>query len=493
MASVHVSPYGGSWYPGQAGELERLLDELFERVERRAPCALSAPALGFVVPHAGLHFSGAVAASAYRALIHHPPRRIVILGFAHSGGPAGVSIPNVEAYATPLGQVPIDHDTVCKLAGHAPFRFVDEYEICDHSVEIQLPFLQRAAPGVPVVPLFVGHMDDYQRDAAARILAGLIEPETAFLVSSDFTHYGQAFGYQPFPADAAVAERLAHLDRGLIEAAGSLDAALFCAAVDEVSATVCGVEPIALWLRALGFFEGDEVFQETLDYQTSGEVTGDYHHTVSYAALGYFPAAAFSIGGEDQALLVESAQRTLCHLRATGEARPVPPPHVTPALTRRCGLFVSLHQGPRLLGCVGHHVAEESLAELAPRLTLRAALDDPRFPTVLGVTGEIDIEISILTPFKRIRSPATFRLHAHGAWIEAGRRQALLLPQVARDHSWTGPEFVRALAIKAGLAAQDAFAPPARISVFRAQVFPPLPRAAPLASSGSCAPGDWQS
>jgi MEMO1 family protein len=471
MAALHVSPYGGSWYPGRRSELERLLDELFENSARRTGPHLYANPVSFVVPHAGLEYSGTVAAAAYRHVAQHQPRRAVILGFAHRGGPAGISIPDIEGYQTPLGGVPADRSTMEWLAGHAPFRFERESRICDHSVEIQLPLLQRAAPHAAVAPLFVGRMEAADRDRAADILASLCQPDSVFLVSSDLTHYGANFGYEPFPADAAIAERLRRLDGSVMEAAASLDPELFGERLQELRSTVCGVSPISLWLRVVASLSGEEVFQETLDYQTSGEVTGDYHHCVSYAALGYFPVQSFWLSAEDQTLLLDSAEETLQQLRATREARPVPPRRLTPGLARCAGVFVSLHQGERLLGCVGQKLGCDSLAESVPEMTLRAALDDPRFPTVLGVEGGIDIEISVLSPMKPIRNASGFHINLHGATLDSAGRQALLLPQVASGRNWSAEQFLGVLSVKAGLGSKGYQNPAARMNVFQAQVF----------------------
>ena len=469
--AVHVSPYGGAWYPACRTDLELLLDDLFATSEQRTGALLFPNPLGFVVPHAGLQYSGAVAAAAYRHVRRQQPRRAIVLGFAHRGGPPGVTIPDIDDYETPLGEARVDRQSMERLASHRPFRFVAEDLICDHSVEIQLPLLQHAAPQARVLPLFVGHLDDRQRDAAAETLAGLCGPETVFLVSSDLTHYGRAFGYQPFPADSKISARLAYLDRNLMDAAASLDPRLFFEEIENSRATLCGRSPIGLWLRTLAFVAGDEIFQETLDYQTSGDITGDYDHTVSYGALGYFPAQSFWVDAAERSLLAESARETLRHLRATGEHRPIPPREITPALSRKAAVFVSLHQGQQLLGCVGNRVGCESLAENVPETTLRAALDDPRFPTVLGVEGEIDIEISILTPMKPIRDPRAFRIGLHGATLDCGGRQALLLPQVAQGRDWSCEQFLNALSAKAGLGTKGYQSADARLSVFQAQVF----------------------
>jgi len=471
MHAVHVTPYGGTWYPDCRTDLELLLDDLFECSKQRTGAWLFPNPLGFVVPHAGLQYSGAVAAAAYRHVRQQQPRRAVILGFTHRGGPAGISIPNIDEYETPLGEACVDRETMERLATHRPFRFVSEERICDHSVEIQLPLLQHAAPHARVVPLFVGHLDAHDRDSAAETLAALCGPDTAFLVSSDLTHYGRAFGYQPFPADSKISARLGQLDRGVMEDVASLDADFFQEAIDKSHATLCGRAPIALWLRTLAFVAGDEIFQETLDYQTSGDITGDYDHTVSYGALGYFPVQSFWMDAAERSLLLESARETLQHLRATGEHRPIPPRQITPAFSRRPGVFVSLHQGQRLLGCVGNRLSCECIAENVPETTLRAALDDPRFPTVLGVDGEIDIEISILSPMKPIRDARAFRIGPHGAALDHGGRQALLLPQVAAGHNWSAEQFLSALSVKAGLGTKGYQSPGARLNVFQAQVF----------------------
>jgi AmmeMemoRadiSam system protein B/AmmeMemoRadiSam system protein A len=469
--ALHLSPYVGTWYPACRTDLERLLDGLFNTSAQRTGEYLLPNPLGFVVPHAGLQYSGAVAAAAYRHVRRQQPRRAVILGFAHQGGPPGISIPNIDEYETPLGEAAADRETMERLASHRPFQFVVEDRICDHSVEIQLPLLQHAAPRARVVPLFIGHLDPHERDRAAETLAALCGPDTVFLVSSDLTHYGRAFGYQPFPADSKISARLAHLDSGLMDAAASLDPRFFLEELEKCRATLCGRSPIALWLSTLAFAAGDEIFQETLDYQTSGDITGDYDHTVSYGALGYFPAPSFWVDAAERSLLLESARETLGRLRATGEHRPIPPRADTPALSRKAGVFVSLHQEQRLLGCVGNRPGCESLAENVPEMTLRAALDDPRFPTVLGVEGEIDIEISILSPMKPIRDPRAFCIGLHGATLDCGSRHALLLPQVAAGRDWTGEQFLRSLAVKAGLGTKGYQDGGARLSVFQAQAF----------------------
>jgi MEMO1 family protein len=468
MAASHVSPFAGSWYPDRPAELEALLGQLFDcSLERTGPSLLPSP-LAFVVPHAGLAYSGAVAASAYRQLQAARPGRVFLLGFTHRGSAPAVSIPDVAAFETPLGEVAVDGACARELASSPHFVITGESQVCDHSVEIQLPFLRKAVPGVPVVPLYVGTLSDAERSAAAETLARSVRPGDVLLASSDLTHYGRAFGYQPFPPDQDVRQRLFRLDSQVIDAAGSLDPALFLATLRELHSTVCGQQPIALLLETLSVLAGEDVFQETLDYQTSADLTGDSKHSVSYASLGYFRAESFLLDAEAQRALLASAQATLQHLCATGLPKAIPPEPAVPSLMRRAPLFVTLRQGGELFGCVGTRAARP-LAESAPRLTLAAALDDPRFQHD-SVPDGLDIEISLLTPMRRIRDWRAFRIGRDGACLDYGSHSELLLPQVAAGGAMTATRFLEALSQKAGLRPAVYRDPQARLSVFRAQL-----------------------
>jgi len=464
METVHISPFGGAWYPEQPSALASLLEDAFERSRERTGPFLFRDGLGYIVPHAGPQYSGTVAAAVYRSLQRQQPERIVVLAFPHHGGFRGTAVPDVETISTPLGEVRIDRE----FGGFAP---VAESRVCDHSFEIQLPFLQTAVPHARVTPVYVGRTSAEERRAAAQRLAAAWQPGVVFLASSDFTHYGRGFGYVPFPADSTVAFHLRELDFDCAEAAGSLDSSLFLETLEERAATVCGGDPIALLLDAMRLLGGDEIYQATLDYQTSGELTGDYKHSVSYAALGYFRRPAFDLDASDQEALLDSAEETLRRLRRTGAREAIPAVGGSDALQARRGCFVSLHQGEELLGCLGNCAGHKPLAEDAADLALAAALEDPRFRPAATLPGPIDLEISVLTPFRRIRAVDQFRLGVHGAHLKLGGHAGLLLPQVAGNHEWTTESFWQALARKSMLGPRAWRDPKARLSVFEAQVF----------------------
>jgi AmmeMemoRadiSam system protein B len=283
--AIKRSTLAGSWYPAEPETLRRLVEDLLAA----AAVAADGPWVAAVVPHAGYQYSGAVAAAAYRQLQGQAWRRAVILAPSHRSDHRGFAVLDADAFATPLGLVAIDRETV-HLAGHplvridpAPFRG-------EHSLEIQLPFLQCVLPDVPVVPLLAGRLEGDDDVSARELLGRLADEDTVFLVSSDFTHFGRRFGYVPFePIDAADALRLiGDLDRGAIEPALHCDPDAFRRHLERTGDTVCGQVPIQAFLSwARGRLSGT-----LLDYRTSIDVTGDYEHCVSYAALGYRRAAA---------------------------------------------------------------------------------------------------------------------------------------------------------------------------------------------------------
>ena len=275
------STLAGTWYPGPADELRRTVDGFLAG----PPGATVARPLGLIVPHAGYQYSGAIAGVAYRQLRDAPCTRVVLLAPSHRVSYRGVVVPGIEAFETPLGRVHLDR-VVVGLPADAPLIRVDltPFE-GEHSLEIQLPFLQRVAPAATVVPLLFGDLEPQDYEALRGTIDRLADGRTVFVVSSDFTHYGWRFGYEPFPPNdaATVRDRLRELDHGAIGPVLRGDAAAFRRYLDETGATVCGQIPILAFLT----WAGPRHRGELLAYRTSLDVTGDYEHSVSYAAIAF--------------------------------------------------------------------------------------------------------------------------------------------------------------------------------------------------------------
>ena len=469
----HRSPLAGSWYPSGAAELRRLLDAALGNSVTRTGAFVRQGGLAFLVPHAAPAYSGVVAASVYRHVQAAGATRVVILGFSHRHAIEGIAVPQVDHIETPLGAIVIDRAAADSLAASPPFHTVPEAAACDHSVEIQIPFLQTLVPAATLLPLYVGRLDSGQSAEAAQALRGLMDSRTVLIASSDMTHYGRDFGYLPFPLDGSTGERLRALDNSALAAAGSLDPVLFGDELTRSGATVCGAGPIRLLLETLRGLPV-ETFQETLDYDTSGAICHDYEHSVSYAAVGYFPAAAYQLDAPDQATLLHGARFTLDEYRRTGARRFEPAPPGSP-LWQRGRAFVSLSVQGSLRGCTGRFDDPLPLAECVPRLALAAAYEDRRFASVTA-DEEVAIEIHVLTPPKRIADPQMLQIGEHGAFLRAGPHRGLLLPTVAATHHLSHRQFLQALARKAGVPESVYTNGGGELSIFRDQCFAEQPQ-----------------
>ncbi len=282
MSRIKHSSLAGTWYAGGKTQLAAQVEDLLRAA---GPPATTAPLRAVVVPHAGYTYSGRAAAAAYVCLSGGRYRRAVIVAPSHSGGFRGVALLEVDAFETPLGPVAVDSAGLAALAhqplcGERPEVFRGE-----HSLEIQLPLLQRVLPSVRVVPLLLGDLSVDDQETVAHALRQLVDEETLFIVSSDFVHYGRHFDYLPFPPEGPehVRAGLRDLDMGAIQRVCAGDTAGFRRYVKETGATICGRMPISVFLT----LHAQHTPGQLLTYYTSLDVTGDYEHCVSYASIAF--------------------------------------------------------------------------------------------------------------------------------------------------------------------------------------------------------------
>ncbi len=286
MTRTKRSTLAGTWYAAGEARLREQVDALLQAAQ---PAPLATRLAGLVVPHAGYVYSGRAAAAGYVCLTAAAYQRAVILAPSHFAGFRGAALLDVDGFETPLGTVAVDRDALAALLRQPLFREDAAPYRDEHSLEIQLPFLQRVLPSARVVPVLIGGLsdDDYVTVAAAlRVLAAA---DTLFVVSSDFVHYGWRFDYVPFPAAGAeqVRRGLRALDMGAIECVCAGDAAGFRRYVADTGATICGRMPIGVFLT----LHARRTAGRLLTYYTSLDVTQDYEHCVSYASIA-FPDAA---------------------------------------------------------------------------------------------------------------------------------------------------------------------------------------------------------
>lgn len=282
-ASVRPSALKGSWYPASREALRKQVDGFLGSVPQSVA---GQRIVGMISPHAGYVYSGEVAAWGYKNLIGLPFRRVVLMAPSHYVPFEGVSIPRVDFYETPLGKVRLDKEACESLLEMPLFGSVPNAHRREHAVEIQLPFLQRTLKSFDLVPLVVGLLKEEEYLAVSEELKRLQGPDTLFIASSDFTHFGPRFGYVPFAEDFR--ENIARLDHGAIDLILKRDWQGFLAYKGRTQATICGFRPIAILLKALP----SGVSGQLLRYSLSGDMTGDYTNSVSYASIVFIRNSA---------------------------------------------------------------------------------------------------------------------------------------------------------------------------------------------------------
>jgi AmmeMemoRadiSam system protein B len=282
---IHPSSLAGNWYPADAVELrlevERCLGEANAGDETLR---------ALLVPHAGYRYSGSVAGAAFANLERGRWRRAVVLAPSHYRSFVGAAVFPGDGFETPLGVVRVEREGARRLAGASLFAADARPYDREHALEIELPFLQVVDPALSIVPVLVGsHEATDELAVVGRGLAELDDGDTLYVVSSDFTHYGASFDYLPFPPldPEFVSAELRRLDFGAIEAIRRGDRAAFADYLRSTGITICGRGPIQAFLS----FSRGRYAADLAAYQTSLDVTGDFEHSVSYAALLFHPAA----------------------------------------------------------------------------------------------------------------------------------------------------------------------------------------------------------
>ena len=389
-----------------------------------------------IVPHAGYYFSGNVAASAYMTLNpKRPYKRIFLLGPSHHEWLDGASV-NTEAdyYATPLGKVKVDRETAVQLTKDSLFSYRPEAHDREHCLEVQLPFLQRRLGEVPpIVPIIIATNDYEKLQRMAAVLKPYFTDENLFVISSDFSHYPS---YEvACEVDARTGKAIESGDVGQLIAAIETNAR---SGKRNLATSACGEFAIITLMLMLD--RHDEV--KHLMYQNSGDIDDhDPNRVVGYHSFAILrnDSTSFTLTVADKKLLKEIAYESI---RDSLDGKPIrSTTHAT--LNVKCGAFVSLHKHGRLRGCIGHFGEDYPLYEIVAEMARAAAFEDPRFtPVRREELDDIDIEISVLTPMRRIQSLDEFELHRHGIYIRKGYRSGTFLPQVADEVNWTKEEFV---------------------------------------------------
>ena len=446
------------WYPQQASELQKILRENLQGKNK-----IAAEIRGLIVPHAGYVYSGKTAGNAFAQLSGKKFKRVIVLGPSHQYPLRdALALLSVNYYQTPLGQLLLDREVIDALRTSSRVIMGREYFASEHSVDNQIPFLQQVLGDFKLVPILLGQCSLRTISELANLLRPFMDKETLLVISSDFTHYGKGFGYRPFTKD--IKENLRKLDmaaKDLIELGSAED---FYQWQRETGATICGAGPITLGMELLGP-------AKMLEYTTSGELTGDFDHSVSYLAFVFTGRKKMELDDKDKKDLLNLARQSIEQYLKDKKGPHGVDTEISDNLKVKAGAFVTLTSNGQLRGCIGEILPRRELHHVVAERAVDAAVNDMRFPALSAEElSEIRIEISVLTPPLQVASWQEIEIGRHGMILYKNGRSAVFLPQVAPEQKWDLATTLTHLSLKAGLAPDD-WKKNARFEVFEALVF----------------------
>ena len=430
-----IPAVAGKFYPANATELKNTISNMFQNVVKVPTTEVAA----LIVPHAGYIFSGEVAAAAFAKLNRHAKyKNVFIIGASHRKYFNGVSVYPSGNYSTPFGEVKINEETTAQLMEKNKFIYYDEdADQAEHSLEVQLPFLQYwLYTDFQIVPLIMGSDSPLLCEKLAEALKPWFNSENLFVISTDFSHYPS---YEAAcKADLETADAIISNDFIKLENLCNRNKQSF---TKDLLTGLCGASAVQTLLRLT---KDQGIKFEKIVYRNSGDVP----HGDKSRVVGYWAIAAnrtndiLTISEAEKSELLKLARESIKgNLKKSKNL--TDGSKFSGILNEEYGAFVTLKEAGKLRGCIGRFNPGCPLYQTIEEMAIAAATQDSRFDSVaIGELNQIQIEISILTPLKKINSIDEIILGKHGICIEKGFNRGTFLPQVASETLWTKEEFL---------------------------------------------------
>lgn len=446
----------GTYYYGNAERLSRQIDWLLQNA-KKTPLP-SEDILALIAPHAGYPCSGQTAASAYCLLRDKNYKTVVILAPSHRYGFEGCSIYLRGGYETPLGVAEIDGILASELSKASGFKFAPKAHKEEHSVEVQIPFIQKTLPQAKIVPIVMGFQTQNSIATLVNALAEVLPGKNALVIAStDLSHY--------LPKT-----RARDIDSKTISLIQSFKTNLLLRKLQQGENIMCGGTPVVTTLLYAQKRGTAKVV--ALDYSDSMKCGSPESRVV-----GYFSAAIYRDVTNPNFNLSQEEKEELLHLARSSIRQYIQGKSIIEYQTQnhnfltKKGAFVTLKKEGHLRGCIGYIEPVLPLYQTVIQAAVYAACKDQRFPPVsASEIRNLEIEISVLSPLKKIRNPNLIKVGKHGLVISKGNKKGLLLPQVPVENNWTRETYLQRACLKAGLP-PDAWKSGSDIFTFEAFVF----------------------
>ncbi|MDB2562265.1 AmmeMemoRadiSam system protein B [Sulfurimonas sp.] len=438
----------GSFYPQDKKELSNELSRLFKDAKNFDTQNINA----IIVPHAGYVYSAPTATLAYKTL-HKKYKNIFLIGSSHHVNVNAASIYNQGNYQTPLGVAQVNQDIVSKLFENKQlFSYYEDAHTKEHTLEVQVPFLQTVyGEDLRIVPIIISTSNIQTIQAIAQSLEPYFNDDNLFVISTDLSHF-------PNYEDANI------VDKRTLHSIATNKSQTFLNTLKENEdlklnehyTSACGYSSV---LALMYLTENKNYNYEVLDYTNSGDTEyGDKKRVVGYGSLRIYSAKQDTfLTQEEKDQLLQIAQMSLEEATLNNKRISLDSSKLHPKLLEHLGAFVTLYKDSQLRGCIGRFEPNQSLSDVVIDMSIAAAQQDPRFTKVSQEElNNIDIEISVLTPRKKIASMDEIVIGKHGVYVQKGLKHGTYLPHVATQMHWNVSEFVQSCAVeKAGMNNQD--------------------------------------
>ncbi len=433
--------FAGRFYPEDENSLKSELKTLFSeaKVDFNNIFDSRDRLRALISPHAGYVFSGKVAATAFHQIPENARyKRVFVLASSHRFSFNGAAVFSGN-YKTPLGEIKTDVKLLGQLKQQSPlFIQHDEAHYQEHSLEVQLPFLQyKLNNNFLLVPLILGTQSPGTCKEIARVLKPWFTPENLFIISTDFSHYPKYEDAKQvdFLTAAAICENRATKLLEVLEENKQYK-------IDNLSTSLCGWTSV---LTLLYLTKNEDFRFRKIAYQNSGDsvIYGEKDRVVGYWAIGVFnEGETLELTEAEKAELLEKARAGIEEFVKTGKKRKLSPPQSNGILNDVVGAFVSIYIEKELRGCIGSFARKETLNDLVQEMAASASRDE-RFEAIKA--DELDkmkLEISVLSPMAEIKTPDEIELGKHGIFIRRGSDSGTLLPHVAIREGWDIEQFL---------------------------------------------------
>ncbi len=448
LNTQRVCAVAGTFYANEKTQLSSQIKSLLHNTKKFYNEDIKA----LIVPHAGYIFSAQTAATAY-ATLKKKYTNIFLIGSSHHINFDGASIYKIGNYTTPLGEINTNHIIVDALMKNSSFTYKEEAHIKEHTLEVQLPFLQTLyGDELHIVPIIIGTQNMETIISISKVLQPYFNnAENLFIISTDLSHY-------PNYQDANIVDKrtlnslIKNSPQEFIDTLVKNENAH----IQNLITSACGWSSL---LTLLYMTKDENYIYEILEYKNSGDTPyGEKNRVVGYGALCvYINKNTFFLNDDEKKELRKLAKLSLFQSTINNTRIEIDPNAVSPKLKQHLGAFVTLKKGGKLRGCIGQFEPNQALYKVIAEMAVSAARFDRRFqPVSKEELDDIDLEISVLTPRKRIYSLKEIKIGRDGIYIQYKNKNGTYLPQVAIDMNWNVEEFVRSCCVeKAGIDPND--------------------------------------